>query len=495
MSEVRGVNEVTGVQEVKYFVDGEWRTAESNKLFDVYRPYDRKLYARVAAGGRPEAARAVDAAAKAFPAWSQTAPAERARLFFKAAEIVKRRRAEIAKILALETGSTISFATFQQDLVAATIEQAAGWMYLPKGEVLATNVPGTHSIGVRRPLGVVASFTPWNGANVLSWRAVLSPVAAGNTVVVKPSEFAPISAGLILAQIAEEAGFPKGVINVVTHAPGAAGEIADVFFERDEVRALYLIGGVKTAKMLAKRAGETLKRSTMELGGYNPLIILDDVDMDYAVRTATFGSFFHQGQICLNTRRIIIQRKIYKEFLDKFVARTQTLPAGDPLDPKSVIGPIITREAVKLIDDRVTEAVAQGAKVHTGSKHDGQIYYPTILTDVPLNAAIANEETFGPVVVVEAVDTPEDAIAAANRTLYGLTSSILAGNTYKAFEMAPKVLAGIVNVNSPTVNDEIHAPMGGVRDSGWGRTGPRSLDDFSDVIWINSHSGQRQYPF
>ena len=177
------------------------------------------------------------------------------------------------------------------------------------------------------------------------------------------------------------------------------------------------------------------------------------------------------------------------------MARTKGLPAGDPLDPKTIIGPIITRDAVKLIDDRVKEAVTRGAKVHAGGKYDGQIYYPTILTDVPLDAAIANEETFGPVVVVEVVETPEEAIAAANRTMYGLTSSILAGNTYKAFEMAPRILAGIVNVNSPTINDEIHAPMGGVRDSGWGRTGPRSLDDFSDVIWINSHSGQRQYPF
>jgi acyl-CoA reductase-like NAD-dependent aldehyde dehydrogenase len=299
----------------------------------------------------------------------------------------------------------------------------------------------------------------------------------------------------MLAEVAEEAGFPAGVINVVTHAPGAAGAIADEFFDRPEVRVINLIGGVKTARMLAERAGKLLKRTVMELGGFNPMIILDDVDMAYAVRTATFGSFFHQGQICLNTRRIIVQRKIYEEFLAGFVARTNTLPAGDPLNPKTIIGPIITPDAVKMIDDRVQQAIGKGAKAHTGARHDGQIYYPTILTDVPLDAAIANEETFGPVVVVEAVDTPDEAISAANRTLYGLTSSILAGNTYKAFEMAPKVLAGIVNVNSPTVNDEIHAPMGGVRDSGWGRTGPRSLDDFSDVIWINSHSGQKQYPF
>lgn len=483
------------VKEYGYFVQNQWRKTADNKFFDVHEPYSRKIFARVAAGSRADARIAVDAAAKAFPAWAETTPAERAHLFLKAAEIVRRRRSEIAETLARETGSTISFSTFQQDLVAATLQQVAGWVFLPKGEVLESNLPGTHSIGVRRPLGVVASFTPWNGANVLSWRAVISPVAAGNTVVVKPSEFAPVSAGIMLAEVAEEAGFPAGVINVVTHAPGAAGAIADEFFERSEVRVINLIGGVKTARMLAERAGRLLKRTVMELGGFNPMIILDDVDMDYAVRTATFGSFFHQGQICLNTRRIIIQRKIYGEFLAKFVARTQSLPAGDPLDPKTIIGPIISRDAAKMVDDRVKEAVARGAKLHLGGKYDGQIYYPTILTDVPLDAVIAKEETFGPVVVVEAVDTPEDAIAAANRTMYGLTSSILAGNTYKAFEMAPKVLAGIVNVNSPTVNDEIHAPMGGVRDSGWGRTGPRSLDDFSDVIWINSHSGQRQYPF
>lgn len=485
----------TDVKEYGYFAGNQWRDAADHKVFEVHEPYSGKLFAHVASGSRADARAAVDAAARAFPSWADSTPAERARLFLKASDIVRRRRTEIAEILARETGSTISFSTFQMDLVAATLQQVAGWVYLPKGEVLETNQPGTHSIGVRRPLGVCASFTPWNGANILSWRAVISPVAAGNTVVVKPSEFAPVSAGIMLAEVAEEAGFPAGVINIVTHAPGAAGPIADEFFDRPEVRIINLIGGVKTARMLSERAGRTLKRTVMELGGFNPLIILDDVDIDYAVRTATFGAFFHQGQICLNTRRIIIQRKIYEEFLAKFIARTRGLTAGDPLDHKTIIGPIITRAALKMIDDRVKEAVARGATAHTGAKVDGQIYYPTILTNVPLDAAIATEETFGPVVIVEVVESPEDAITAANRTMYGLTSSILSGDTYKAFEMAPKILAGIVNVNSPTVNDEIHAPMGGVRDSGWGRTGPRSLDDFSDVIWINSHSGQRQYPF
>src|SRR6266446_7568568 len=253
------------VRTYKYFVDNEWRSAQDNAVFEVHEPYSGRIFARVAAGSRADARIAVDAAANAFAKWSETPPAEKARLFLKAAEIVRRRRSEIAEGLARETGSTISFATFQMDLVAATLQQVAGWVFLPKGEVLETNLPGTHSIGVRRPLGVVTSFTPWNGANVLSWRAVISPVAAGNTVVVKPSEFAPISAGIMLA------------------------EIADVFFESPDVRVINLIGGVKTARMLAERAGRTLKRTVLELGGYNPMIILDDVDVDYAVRTATFG--------------------------------------------------------------------------------------------------------------------------------------------------------------------------------------------------------------
>jgi acyl-CoA reductase-like NAD-dependent aldehyde dehydrogenase len=482
-------------QMYKYYAGGTWREAAGARTFEVLEPYSRQPFAQVATGGRAEARVAVEAAARAYPAWSGTPPAERARLFMKAAEIVKRRRSEIADALARETGSTIAFANFQQDLVAATLEQAAGWMYLPAGKVLATNQPGAHSIAVRRPLGVVASFTPWNGANILSWRAVISPNGAGNTVVVKPSELAPVSAGLMLAEIAHEAGFPGGVINVVPHAPGAASDIADEFFDNPDVRVINLIGGVKTARMLAERAGRTLKRTVLELGGYNPMIVLDDVDLDYAVRTATFGCFFHQGQICLNTRHIIVQRKIYETFVNRFVERTRTLSTGDPQDPKTIIGPLVTQAAVELVDARVREAVEKGAVVRAGGRFQGQVYEPTILTDVPTDALVAREETFGPVVVVEPVDTPDDAVAAANRTLYGLSASILAGDTYHAFELAPRIQCGTVNVNTATVNDEIHAPMGGVRDSGWGRTGPDSLADFSDVIWINSRGTQTQYPF
>jgi acyl-CoA reductase-like NAD-dependent aldehyde dehydrogenase len=237
------------------------------------------------------------------------------------------------------------------------------------------------------------------------------------------------------------------------------------------------------------------KRTVLELGGYNPMIVLDDTELQYAVDSAIFGAFFHQGQICLNTRKIIVQRRLYGEFLEKFVQRARALPGGDPEDPKTIIGPLITKTAVEQVHARVEEARAQGAVVHTGGAYQGQVYAPTVLTDVPYSVRMSNEETFGPVVIVEPVDSDEEAVRVANRVDYGLTSSILTGNTYRGFEMAPRILAGIVNVNSSTVNDEIHAPMGGVRDSGWGRTGPGSIDDFTDLIWINARSTPRQYPF
>ena len=479
----------------QYYAGGVWRDAENGRTFDDLEPYSGKIFAKVAAASRKDMNIALTAATEAFPAWAATTPAQRAELLFKAAAIIKRRRSEIAEILAKETGSTISFATFQQDLLAGTLEMGAGWAYEIKGEVLQSNVPGSFSIGIRRPLGVVASFTPWNGASILSWRTVISPIIAGNTVVIKPSEFAPISAGLMIAEIAHEAGFPPGVINVVTHAPGDAAQMSDEIFENPHVRVINLIGGVKTAKYLAERAGKTLKRTVLELGGYNPMIILDDVNIDDAVRAATFGSFFHQGQICMNTRKIIIQRKIYQQFLEKFIARTNSLPFGDPEDHTTIIGPLINEAAIQMVEQRIKDAVSKGAKIVAGGTHDGPIFHPTILTDVPYDAIVSNEETFGPVVIVEAVDTPEEAVAVANRVSYGLVSSIFTKDTYKGFELAPKILHGVVNVNAPTVNEETQAPMGGVKDSGWGRTGPHSIEDFTDLIWINSISTQRQYPF
>jgi len=484
----------TGTRDYRQYIDGSWTEAGSGTVFDVLDPYSGDVYARVAAGGRDDAERAVDAAQRAFPAWAELPPGQKQQMFLRAADIVGRRHTELAAILAGETGCSIFFADFQQSVVQGMLRHAANWVYQPKGEVLESDLPGTFSMAVRRPLGVVASFTPWNGANVLGWRAIISPIAAGNTVVVKPSEEAPISAGLVMAQVAEEAGFPPGVINVVTHAPGAAGPIADVFYDRPEVRCINFIGSARTARMLAQRAGATLKRSVMELGGYNPMIVLADADLDYAVRAATFSAFFHQGQVCLCARKILVERPIYDEFLARLVDRAKSLPLGDPGDAATVIGPLINDQAVRTMQARIADAVGKGARVVTGGGYSGRVHEPTILVDVPDHAEASSEETFGPLLVVAPVDDAEHAVELANQHRYGLTSSIITGDTFKGFELAARIKSGSVHVNIPTIDDETQAPIGGVRDSGWGRSGPRSLDDFTDLVWVNAQSGQRHLP-
>ncbi|EGG44869.1 MULTISPECIES: aldehyde dehydrogenase family protein [Streptomyces] len=482
-----------GPSEYGYFSDGKWLTAEAG-TFEDFDPWTEEVFAVAARCGRAETAAAITAADRAFPAWARTTPAEKAGILRRAAAIVERRSEELAETMARETGTTLLNGRFQLGLVIQLIEQAAGWAYLPAGEVLPSDFPDTTQTVVRRPLGVVASFTPWNGAQILAWRAILSPLVAGNTVVVKPTELAPVSAGIQVAEILHEAGLPAGVVNVVTHGPGEAGPIADEFFENPAVRCVNFIGSVPTGRMLAERAGAALKRSVMELGGYNPLIVLDDADLDYAVRVAAFSAFFHQGQICLNARTILVHRDLYDVFVERLVAKAGALRAGSPLEEETFIGPLITPEALSRVDERVRDAVAKGARLLTGGTHDGPVYAPTVLADVPDDAAVSVEETFGPVVVVRSVESADEAVDLANRLEYGLTSAIISGDTHRAVRLSERIRAGSVRINLPTIDDEIQAPIGGVRDSGWGRSGPHSLHDFTDQIAVTVQSGERRLP-
>ena len=480
------------MQEYRQYIGGEWVSAE--KLFDDFDPYRGTVVARVPAGTRADAARAVDAAAAAFPAWADLPPAEKQALFLRAADIVERRADEIKKLLATETGCAGGFAGFQVLTATRLLRQASNWGYLPVGEVIRSDLPGTFALALRRPLGVVAGISPWNGAHVLAWRTVVNPVAFGNTVVLKPSEEAPISAGLLIPEIMAEAGFPDGVINVVTHAPGEAVPIADEFFERPEVRCINFTGSSATGRILAERAGRALKRCVLELGGYNPLIVLADADLDYAVEATAFAAFFHSGQICMNARKVLVERPVYDTFVERLVARAQSLPIGDPSTPGTIIGPLINATAVDRVAQEVSEAVAAGATVLTGGRADGPCYQPTVLADVPAGARIHSEETFGPVLVAQPVDNAEEAVAVANATRYGLSAGLITGDNQRGFNLARRIDSGVVHVNDQTVADEPQLPLGGVKDSGWGRSGPGSMQDFTEVQWITTREGTGHYP-
>lgn len=484
------------IRRTTHFIGGQW-SAPGGPTFPDINPYNDEVVAEIAAGGRAEAEAAVAAAAAAFPAWAAVGPAERQRLFLKAADITDRRLEDAVRLMALEGGASRAFAAFQVRLSSAMLRQAASWGYLPTGDVMRSDAPGRMAMVTRKPLGVVAGFTPWNGAFYLAWRTFLLPMAFGNTTVIKPSEEAPMSAGLFHAEILEEAGFPAGTFNVVTHAPGEAAAIADVFFDSPDVRCFNFTGSDRTARILGARAAQTLKRMVLELGGFNPMIVLDDADITEAVNALTFGAFLHQGQVCMNTRKAYVAGAIHDRFVEALAAKVGALRTGDPTDPGVIIGPLINDNAVRAMEERVGDALAKGARLVTGGKAQGRVYAPTILTHVPADAicTTGQTETFGPLLVIEAFDDPEQALIKAQDTPYGLSASIMTRDHGRGLSLAQRFDAGIVHVNAPTMASEASLPVGGVKDSGWGRSGYYAVEDFTERRLVTVSDRPGVYPF
>jgi acyl-CoA reductase-like NAD-dependent aldehyde dehydrogenase len=485
----------TDIRELQQFIGGEWIDASGGSTFDDLDPFTGALVARVPAGTREDARLAVEAAAAAFPAWAQAPPAERQRIFLKAADILESRAEEVASWLIRETGSAFGFSMFQLHFVPGLFRQAAALAYAPIGEVIPSDT-GAFAMGLRRPVGVVGAIAPWNAALILSARSIAGPLALGNTVVLKPSENSPYAGGLLWGEIFAEAGLPAGVLNVVTHAPGGAAAIGDELVENPHVRRINFTGSSPTGRKLAEAAGRQLKRVVLELGGYNPLVVLADADVEYAVNAAAFGAFMHQGQICMSARRIIVERPIADVFVQKLVEKTKGLKTGNPSDHDTVIGPLITEGALELVRSRVEEAVAKGATVLAGGEAIGSCYQATLLADVPPDSDFANHETFGPVAAIEIVDGADEAVARANATSYGLSAGIITTDTDRGLALAQQIEAGIVHVNDQTVADEPQMPFGGVKDSGFGRFGGTAVvGEFTEMHWITVQSGSHPFPF
>jgi acyl-CoA reductase-like NAD-dependent aldehyde dehydrogenase len=486
----------TAKPEHRQFIGGQWVDAADGGRFDDLNPYTGEVVATVAAGTAEDARRAIQAAADAFPAWSQTPPAERQRIFLAAADLLERRRDAVVSMLADETGCSFGFGMFQMGFVPGLLRQAAGAAYAPIGQILPSDIPGSFAMGIRRPVGVVGAIAPWNAALILSARSIAAPLVLGNTVVAKPSEESPFVGGLLWGEIFTEAGLPSGVLNIVTHAPGQAGPIGDELVANPAVRRINFTGSTATGRRLAEAAGRHLKRVVLELGGYNPLIVLADADLEYAVNASAFGAFLHQGQICMSARRIIVDRPIAEDFVGQLAAKTATLKVGDPNEHDTVIGPLINERALQTVADRVADAVAKGARVLAGGERVGRCYQATLLADVPADAELARMETFGPVAAVEVVDGEDEAVRRANDTAYGLAAGILTSDPDRGLALAERLQSGIVHVNDQPVADEPQMPFGGVKDSGWGRFGATAAtDEFTELRWITVQSGTHPFPF
>jgi acyl-CoA reductase-like NAD-dependent aldehyde dehydrogenase len=479
------------------FIGGAWRDAREGRTFDDLNPTTRQRYATVANATVSDMEDAIAAAKAAQPGWAALPPAARAELFYKAVDVFQANQAAFVKALVEETGSGFGKAMFECSLVPLALREAAALTTRTTGELLPSNVPGKQNIIERTPAGVVGVISPWNFPLYLSLRGFIYAVALGNTAILKPSEDSPLSGGSMIAELFEAAGFPPGVLNLVTCDRDAVKDVAGKMIEDPRVARISFTGSTAIGRQVAVACAANFKRVILEMGGKNPVVILEDADVDYAVNVAFFSAFLHQGQICMSADKVIVARKLYDRFLEKLVAKVAMFKPLEPGNQMSVIGPIINDRQLERIDRVVKAAETGGAKVHVGGRKQGPFYQGTVITGVTPDMEIYNEEIFGPVALVFAADSEKEAIAMANDTKYGLSSSIVTGDAIHGQQLASAMQHGMVHINDTCVHDEPHCPFGGMKSSGvvgkWGGSG--AIEAFTDQRWISVQVAPRSYPF
>jgi vanillin dehydrogenase len=474
------------------YINGAPLEAPLAAFADVINPANHRAFSKVLMARPEHMTSAIDAAYAAKNSWGRTLAAERELILQRAADVLESARQEVVDLLIDEAGSTFGKAQFEVSFTVNMLRAVSGEPRRIQGNVIPADIPGMMSIAIRRPLGVVAGIAPFNFPLILATKKVCLALAAGNTFVLKPSEETSLI-GLKIAEIFQKAGLPAGVLNVV---PGDGPTVGPVLLTDPRVRLVSFTGSTAVGKMIAVECAKHGKKVILELGGKSPLIVLKDADLDYAVATACFGIFIHQGQICMAGSRIIVEAPIYEAFLERFVAKAKTLKVGDPRDPHTVIGPLIRSSQCGLIDGKIKESVAAGARVLLGGTHEGNFYHPTVIADVKPGMAAFRDELFGPVAAVVRAQDADHALKLANDTAYGLSSAVLTNDLQLAMKFALELEAGMVHINGPTVHDEATVPFGGVKDSGNGREGGHwSMDELTETKWITIQLGQRQYPF
>ncbi|WCE00055.1 aldehyde dehydrogenase family protein [Streptomyces sp. HUAS 31] len=480
-------------------IDGREVAASSGRTTSDINPWTGAVCAEVAAGTPDDVRRAVDAADAAFEAWAATRPAERRRIFLRAAQLMGERVEEVVRLMAEEVGGVAPWAGFNARLAADILLEAAAEVTRPTGQTLATNAEGVHSAQVRVPKGVIAAISPWNAPVILGVRAVAMPIAMGNTVVMKPSEDAPIACGLLISDVLHEAGLPAGVLNVVTNDRADAAEVVSALIADPRVRMVNFTGSTEVGRAIGVQAAQHLKPAVLELGGKNALVVLQDADVDYAVDAAVFGSFMNAGQICMCVDRVIVHRAVADEFTAKFADRVRALPCGDPGDAGTAVGPVVSAAAARRVAALVEDAVAKGAEPVAGTgeiEERGTLIRPVVLTGVTREMKVYYDEIFGPATVVHVVNSADEAVALANDTPYGLTAGVITEDLAAGLAVAGRLRTGIVHVNDQSIADEPQAPFGGVKSSGYGRFGGQAgAEAFTDTRWVTAQAvGHAHYP-
>ncbi|MFC0278235.1 aldehyde dehydrogenase family protein [Falsigemmobacter intermedius] len=476
------------------YIAGEWRPGSSDRTADNLNPFDGSVLGTIKLASRADVDAAYAAAKAAQVEWAARAPAEREAIIRRAVAIFDARADEIRGWLGRESGSTVIKSHIEHGAARTITEYSAAFPGKISGKLLACE-PGMESRYYREALGVIGIISPWNFPLHLSVRSVAPALACGNGVVLKPASDTPFTGGTLVAKIFEEAGVPAGLLNVVI---GSGSEIGDYFVEHEVPSFISFTGSTDVGKRVGQLAtgGKFIKRVALELGGNAPLVVLDDADVDAAVGAATFGRFLHQGQICMSTNRVIVDAKIYDEFVEKLIARASKVTYGDPLNPATNVGPAISKGQRDGVVAKIEQAKADGARLVVSGPLEGNVIAPHIFVDVDPASALAREETFGPVLPVIKARDEAHALELANDTEYGLSSAVYTRDIQRGVNFARQIVAGMTHVNAITVGDHANAPFGGEKNSGLGRfNGEWIMEEFTRTHWITIHNEGPNFPF
>ncbi|ALX49507.1 MULTISPECIES: aldehyde dehydrogenase family protein [Bacillaceae] len=476
------------------YISGEWRKGRSNRTLEDINPYNEELILEIQAGNSDDLNDAYESSQSAQKDWAATLPQFKQQIFEKAANLMTENQEEIIRWLVNESGSTRIKAMVEFQAAYNDIREASTFPLRMNGVITPSKTEGKENRVYREPLGVVGVISPWNFPLHLTMRSVAAALATGNGVVVKPATDTPVTGGLLIASLFEEAGLPGGLLNVVA---GRGSEIGDDMVTHPIPRFISFTGSTEVGRHIGELAGKSLKKTALELGGNNVFIMLEDANIEDAVESAVFGKFLHQGQVCIAANRILVPASRYNEFVEAFRNKVDKLQVGDPEDPKTNVGPVINEGQLKGILKDINLSVELGAKKVMGGTTEGNILEPTILTEVTNDMPIASNEIFGPVAPIIAFKDVDEAIKIANDSPYGLSGAVHSASLENGVNVARRIHTGMVHVNDQSINDEAHVPFGGEKDSGIGRfNGDWALEEFTTTRWISVQHKKRNYgPF